>query len=394
MLQDRHPGESVPATIGHLDGIEALRAIAVTMVVLFHYRVAREGALPDPWIAAAGTMAPLDAALHHGYLGVDLFFLITGFLLVMPWARNAFEGREAPAARDFYVRRIRRIVPAYFVHLVLLFAVFVPLVLGPDWVKRHWLLFTANVLAHATFLQYTTPITSSSLSVNGALWSLTLEAQFYLLLPLLAPVFVRRPWLVGFVLFVVAALWRWAARDAMDPLVAMHMAIGARGGVSEEAVRHLLKTQLPGYLGHFAAGMAMGWLTVRHRPRADEPTSWKWIAASVAGIALLLWTFPANGGARLGLAGLLVATVGGLALLFTGVVRGGRAVRLVLARAPVVFVGRTSYSIYLYHLPLLMTWNRFGILDGSAWSLPAYLATTLAAAWLSWRFVERPFLRR
>ena len=62
--------------------------------------------------------------------------------------------------------------------------------------------------------------------------------------------------------------------------------------------------------------------------------------------------------------------------------------------APVLFVGRTSYSTYLYHVPLLLLWNRFRIFEGSALALPAYLAFALIVAWLSWRLVERPFLRR
>src|SRR2546423_7336403 len=117
MLVDHHPEESVRSEIGHLDAIEALRAVALLWVVLFHYLLVRTAGAADPWNAWVSTIPALDSMVRNGYLGVDLFFLITGFLLILPWARRAMEGRPAPRARDFYVRRLRRIVPAYYVQL-------------------------------------------------------------------------------------------------------------------------------------------------------------------------------------------------------------------------------------------------------------------------------------
>jgi peptidoglycan/LPS O-acetylase OafA/YrhL len=65
----------------------------------------------------------------------------------------------------------------------------------------------------------------------------------------------------------------------------------------------------------------------------------------------------------------------------------------ILGHGPLAFLGRVSYSAYLYHLPVLALWNAF--IPASGWiSLPLYLATVGAIAWVSWRYVERPFLRR
>ena len=93
----------------------------------------------------------------------------------------------------FYVRRIRRIVPAYYVQLALLFLLLAPAYYGfGEW--RYDTRFVAvNLIAHLSFLHYSTPYTAASLSVNGPLWSLAVEAQYYLVLPFLALLFVRAP---------------------------------------------------------------------------------------------------------------------------------------------------------------------------------------------------------
>ena len=395
MLADRHPEESVRAEIGHLDAIEALRGVAVLWVVLFHHLLVRSREAADPWNAWIASARPLEVLARNGYLGVDLFFLITGFLLVLPWARHAMEGRAAPRARDFYVRRIRRIVPAYYVQLAVLFIVVLPVVDGIAFVRANAGLVGFNAVAHALFLHYTTPVTSASLELNGALWTLTLEAQYYLLLPLLAPLFVRAPVVTAIAMLAAAAGWRWASGNDLAALVSWEMAIGARWVVPEVTIRHLLLTQLPGYLGHFAAGMAiaLAWLHLRRR-EVSTAGSLAWVAAIAAALALLYWAYALGGGAHLGTEGSWLATLGSFALGMFALTCGGRWPARLAATAPLLFVGRTSYSAYLYHLPLLLLWNRFHILDGSIASFPAFLAALLAIAWVSWRFIELPFMRR
>jgi len=395
MLADRHPEQSVPATIGYLEGIEALRAIAVTWVVMFHYLVVRSSAAPDPWVESITATPWANVIFRNGYLGVDLFFLITGFLLVLPWLRAADEGGPQPGARDFYVRRLRRIVPAYYIQLVLLFVLLLPLVYGRGFIRENAGFVALNAVAHGSFAHYTTPLTSASLNLNPPLWTLAVEAQFYLLLPLLAPVFVRAPLAVAIALAMAAGAWRWLCRNDLDALVAWETALGARWDVPEAAIRHLLGTQLPGYLAHFALGMtlARGWWP--HKLRAvSRSESGAWLAALVAAGALFYWTYGLGGGAWMGPWGLWLATLVALGVLFMALVRGGPLVHTILVHKPVLTVGRWSYSIYLYHLPLLVAWNLGHALDGSIASLPLYLALVLAVAATSYRFVEKPFIGR
>lgn len=390
LLRDRHPAQAVEAEVGHVAAIEGLRGVAVLLVVAFHYWVLRK-ALPDPWVELVNAAGPA-LPVAHGYLGVDLFFLITGFLLTLPWFRHALEGRGAPDARDFYVRRIRRIVPAYYVHLVVLIAVFIPVVFGTGYYWRNLYHLGLNIPAHFAFVHYFSPLTSASFSLNGALWTLALEAQYYLLLPLLAPLFVRAPWRTALALLAVSVAWRWLAEHDMRPLVAAGLVAAGDPRIGEATIRHLIGTQLPAYLGHFAIGVLIGraWLLMR-LARVPTRPELPWLIVAAVAVYLVY----AVHGSLERLFGdftwLVVPLCYGIAMfaLLSGAPRAGAKL---LANAPLRFVGRVSYSLYLYHLPLLFAWNLHAP-RGLGWmELPAYLALALGVAWLSYRFVERPFL--
>jgi peptidoglycan/LPS O-acetylase OafA/YrhL len=388
-------GSGVRDEVGNIAPIEGLRGVAVLWVVAFHYVVVRSAAFAaDPWLALVASSPAAEVIVRNGYLGVDLFFLITGFLLTLPWLRHADAGLPAPAAREFYIRRAHRILPAYYVQLVFLFLVCVPLLRGLAYWKSDLAYYLVNFGAHVTMLHYTTPVTSASLSLNGALWTLALEAQYYLLLPLLAPWIVRAPWRSALAMLAVAVAWHWLARHDLAALVGLEMAIGAPWSLPEATIRHLIETQLPAYLGHFAAGILAGRAWLRWRDRAPgAAASAGWLAAAVAGL-FVLYRMHAPGGVWLGdfnwvLIPLSMGTVM-LALVSSGIA----IARPLLANAPLAFVGRISYSVYLYHLPMLLLWNKFAPQDLGRLSLPIYLAIVLAVAWASWRYVEVPNMRR
>ena len=385
-------GEGVRSEVGFIAPIEGLRGIAVLWVIAFHYGALRTG-LDDPWIALLGACLPVEVLVRNGYLGVDLFFLITGFLLTLPWYRHAEESRAAPAALEFYRRRALRILPAYYFQLLLLFFVFLPLLQGWTLWKTDPAFTLDNFGAHLFLLHYTSPYTSASLGINGALWTLTLEAQYYLILPLLAPLLVRAPLRTAGALAAGALAWRWLALHDLAALVDAEAAIGARWQVSEATIRHLVGTQLPAYFAHFAAGILAGraWMKWRGHP-VDGRRSLAWLA--IAAVALgLLYRIHAPAGAILGeFTWFLIPVCLGTAMLAL-VSRGMPLARPLLANPPLAFVGRISYSVYLYHLPLLLLWNAFAPPLG--WfTLPAFLSLVLLAGWLSYRFVERPFLPR
>ncbi|HYC35176.1 MAG TPA: acyltransferase [Usitatibacter sp.] len=395
MPGQRPPGEGVRARVGQLDPVEGLRALAIALVIVFHYTVLRDPAANDPWHRLLDGWQPLAVIARNGYLGVDLFFLLTGFLLVMPWALQRLEGGPRPSVREFYRRRVRRIVPAYYVQLAFLFLLFLPLLHGLAYYRYNPGHIAYNGIAHALFLHYTTPLTSASFGINGPLWSLALEAQFYLLLPLLAPIFVRHPFGSIVIATAIAAAWRVLAMTDMEPIVRFQLRQGARWGVPEEAVRHLMLTQLPGYLAHFAAGMglAMAWLASR-RGHITMPEQGMWLAVAIAAALALYGIYGLGGANALGFTASWLATLTALACLVFAAARGLPERLKTPLLKPWLFVGRTSYSAYLYHVPLLLAWNHFGVLHSSGWSFPAYLSLVLVTSWASYRWVERPFMAR
>lgn len=385
--------EGVCVEAGYLPAIEGLRGVAVLWVMLFHYVVVRDGRFDDPAITAIGLLHPLNVFVRNGYLGVELFFLITGFLLTLPWFLRESRGEPAPSLRDFYARRFWRIAPAYYVQLAVLFLVVLPLLKGVAYWRADLYVLVYNVGAHLAFLQNTTPLSSGSLAINGALWSLTAEAQYYLLVPLMALVFLRAPFAALGAAIVIAVAWRYGARYGLDGIVSLQMALGTPWGWSEATVRQLLLTQLPSYLAHFAVGIVAGraWVAWRHRaPSRNIVRTLR--AVMVAGLALLYAVY-GHLGPVLGLVtGLLPALA--LGAVFFAIAAEGRGARhLILGSPPLLFIGRISYSAYLYHLLVLVLWNTFMPPMGWA-SLPLYVATVLSVAWISWRYVEVPFLRK
>ena len=376
---------------GYIPEIEGLRGIAMLWVVLFHYVVVRDAAFADPWIEAFTAVAPINIVVRNGYLGVDLFFLISGFLLTLPWFAQA-RNHQAPSAMDFYRRRFARIAPAYYVQLVVLFACVLPLLKGLSYWRSDLYVLLANAVAHGFFLHNTTPLTSGSLAINGALWTLAVEAQYYLLVPLLAPLFLRAPAASLAGAFACAIAWQLAARHGLDALVHFQMRLGTPWGWSEAVVRQLLLTQLPSYFAHFALGILAGrtWIAWQ----ADPPSRTMRTAIPAAALASLgiLYIVYGHLGPVLGEASWIVSPLA-LGTVFFALAARRPGSSAVLASAPLRFVGRVSYSGYLYHLLLLALWNAF-LPRSLGWiSLPLYLTALLVISWISWRYVEEPFRR-
>jgi peptidoglycan/LPS O-acetylase OafA/YrhL len=252
----------------------------------------------------------------------------------------------------------------------------------------------ANLGAHATFLHYTNPLTSASMTVNGALWTLAIEMQYYVLVPLVAPLFVKWPWrsLVG--AFVIAAGWRWLADHHMDWLVAAYLKLVAHAGVTEAGIRHLLGTQLPAWAVHFALGILAGRAWMLRRNKVISGVG-RWVPVVVAVASVLgLYAILRNGTSFLGQMGWVAFPVV-LAAGFAAIVSWpSDLLSKVAASWPLSSVGRISYSAYLYHLPLLLLFNAF--LPSVAGGIAAILwvAIVVLVSVASFRLVELRYLSR
>lgn len=370
--------EGVRAEAGTIEAMDGLRGLSVTWIVLFHYTVVRDPST-DSWSRMLRDAPLLGHFIGQGPFAVDLFFVISGFLLTLPWLVRARDGRPAPDTRRFYARRVLRIVPAYYVQLAMLFLVVMPLLHGITYWRSDLYVYLGNAVAHALFLHNLSPLTSGSLGVNGALWTLAIEAQFYLLLPWLAPVFARAPWRSLAAAACISAAWLAGAHHGFDTLVRWHLELGRHWDWREDSIRKLLAIQFPAYLAHFALGamLARAWLSRAAMPRWMPTAIFAASAASLTAASLGMHPL----GELTWLASL--AAIGGV-VLASAAARGTSAQTL-LVRGPLAFMGRISYSAYLWHLPLLMVMPFAGF--------PLYAACVAATGWLSWRSIERPFMQ-
>jgi peptidoglycan/LPS O-acetylase OafA/YrhL len=218
--------------------------------------------------------------------------------------------------------------------------------------------------------------------------------QYYVLVPLVAPLFVKWPWrsLVG--AFLIAAGWRWLADHHMDWLVAAYLKMVAHAGVTEAGIRHLLGTQLPAWAVHFALGILAGRAWMLRRNKVIEGME-RWVPVVVAVTAVLgLYAILRNGTSFLGQMGWVAFPVV-LAVGFAAIVSWPSVwLSKVAASWPLSSVGRISYSAYLYHLPLLLLFNAFlpSVTGGFAPILWAAIVLLVSAA--SFQLVERRYLSR
>ena len=162
--------EKKKSTITVLDGI---RGLACFLVMFYHLNlVARDYHI---WIPIHDLGSIAGSIALFGQSGIILFFLLSGFLLFLPYAKSMLFEREWPSTRLFYLRRAFRIMPGYYVALFTL----TPL-MHPEYLQKvHW----GDL---GLFLTFRMDFPQTFQKINGPFWTLAIEAQFYLVLPLLA----------------------------------------------------------------------------------------------------------------------------------------------------------------------------------------------------------------
>jgi len=355
------PPDRPAGRTARLPGVDGIRALAVLAVLVYH--------LSASW-------------LPGGYLGVDVFFVISGYLITrLLVAERVGTGRIS--LRHFWLRRARRILPPL---LPMLLAV----VVGTALVDRSMLAtlrtevfgaltYTSNWVQiaehHSYFAKFGDP------SVLQHLWSLAVEEQFYLIWPLV----------------VVAVLWRGRRR------LAVVAGLGAAGSAALMAVLYQ-----PGadpsrvYFGTdtHASGLLIGAVLAVVWPAASAAPG-PWSRGRYAGATALSVTGIAGIGAGLWLLGQYddVTYTGGIlavsvaaALLIAGAGHGRTPVGRVLAARPVQWVGARSYGLYLWHWPVLVLGDKiFGTRTVIVGAIEVSVAVLLSAG--SYRFLERPILR-
>jgi peptidoglycan/LPS O-acetylase OafA/YrhL len=369
-----------------LPQLDALRGVAILAVFVQHLGdrfmpfVEDEAgrALPAAWLPWVLT------ALHHAHWGVDLFFVLSGFSLAQGYLRAFDRGAAPTSARAFLIRRAARILPGYYVALLVTLAFHRSTLALPG--------FAAAALAHLVILQgYWTP---GGIVIIGATWSLTTEVHFYLLLPLLARPLLdrargaRRLW-IGAALVLGA----WGTRALLHALV---LEPGVRSALLEATQRRWITSRLDEFV--LGALAATAYAEIARRGLAARAAR-----LAPAGIALslaALWVgFRLEGELYLAPHGswpYALVALATAALVLTTTLCEGRALRVV-APAPLAAVGVVSYGVFLYHQ---LAQGLVGSLwRGAGWTslivnATASLALALAAGAASWLLVERPAMER
>ncbi len=375
--------EPVVASHARFPLIDGVRAIAALTIFAFH---------------VCFHLGLLNTDLLSRYLGnlnvgVPIFFVVSGFLIYRPFVAKRFAQERAPEIEPYAIRRGFRIVPAYWVALVI-----VTLILGLEAT-----VFTpSGIVTYFGFLQAYD--IGTVIGGIGQAWTLCIEVSFYIALPLWA-LFARRllPGAAGRRAMISGELWAltalFAASFLWQLLISPLFVPGDHGYL-------IAQISLPAFADQFALGMAMAVVSVAIHSGAKKPRAlllverkpWIWVAVGLALYSLLGLKIGAIGlGASWADAGLFRHVVKGLigvcvlAPAVFGASLAGR-VRGILGWRPLMLLGLVSYSFYLYHLAFILKLNEVAWLHDLGWGAVAVAAfvCSVAAAAASYKLVEAP----
>jgi peptidoglycan/LPS O-acetylase OafA/YrhL len=358
--------------------IDGLRFLAIASVLFHHmmsiylHRSGRSGGAVHSqldWVAAS-SQSWLVQLCYDGHIGVNLFFAISGFILALPFAKRSFANLSAPSLKNYYLRRVTRIEPPYAICLILFFL-------------YQWQIFDKQLeflLPHllASLFYAHNLVYGAHSAINSVAWSLEIEIQFYLLVPVLVKLFKLRSAKVrrGLLLALIVA----------GGLLSQHV-IYPSGEVR-------LMLSLFNFIHYFLVGFLLADLYL-HGWFKPERKSWRGDVLTLLGGAGLVAVLSRYGQFYFALPVLIL-------LLYLGCFLGKLSNAFIRLRW-IVITGGMCYTFYLYHVPiasellskttlLLSVATRPLSLD---FLLQCLLVCPLVFLLCSWWFVvtEKPFMR-
>ena len=363
-----------PDARGHLPALDGLRGVAILLVLVHHATLPSADLTHPIWAEAS----------HLGFAGVNLFFVLSGFLIT----GILLDARGGPGLfKSFYGRRLLRIAPAYYLFLAVTYLVLPLVTSDPSFAPPaeyradggYHAAFASNILFAVTGEARWRPVCH--------LWSLSIEEQFYLVWPLLVVAFSPRGLARVCGLMIASAL---ALRLALTLAESPHWTVYAPTPARWDALA------IGGLIAIWSRKPAGEALLARHR------------VAIALGAAGLYAAFMLDGGLAKDGEGFQVVGYTSLALLFAGLtvaaIRANPNGRLhrVLTWRWLRAVGAVSYAMYLWQMlarygfrVFIMDWMepRAGFWATQAASYAFVFAASFALAWLSWHLVEVRFLR-
>lgn len=320
----------------HVDVLDGVRALSILLVGWFHLWQ-QSWLMPlirTPFLAKLGlpTVISLDFIPRSGFLFVDMLLLLSAFCLFLPHARAVFCDDPVPDTLTFYKKRLIRIVPPYYLSVLVIFF-FVALPSGAYHSAREmWV----DLLSTLTFTQTFVPWVVIATKLNGVLWTAAVEMQFYLLFPLLALCFRKRPLLTYLTMVSVSMLY---LRAFALPDV--------------EGLRTTLN-QLPGFFGVFANGMLAAYGFVWLSTKTSRKRRIAFVATLVA-IGCLYWisrmqkTAPFVSPVQVWQASHRFRQSVAFTLLILSAALSARWFRFLLSNRVMRFFAAISYNLYIWH---------------------------------------------
>ncbi len=364
-------------------------------------------------------LGPLDGVFRHLPVGVTLFFTLSGFLLYRPFAGALMRNTDRPRLRNYLRNRALRILPAYWVILLFTGVVLQSTSLRSSLLELHLGSLASQpvvLLRNALLIQNYAP--STLLTGIGPAWSLAIEVVFYLVLPLVA--------LIGFTLAARASTYGGRRLAALTPPLAL-LIVGLSGKVAARLLfpgfgpgtgwvgdwHSVLERSFWAQADLFAFGMALAVLRVEAEDGHLRLPRW-WPGAATAGVLLI--AVPTAALADRGMIGayrydtlmaLACSMLLALAVLPwgseleeapSGAARRPSSMMRILESRFLMTTGLVSYSLFLWHEPLIRWMQSQGFTFGGrvGFLVDVALIGTIswALAWMTYWFVERPALAR
>ena len=364
------PPEGAPAR-GRSRELEGYRGLVGITIVVFHVL---------QYAVQGGAHLPLVLTALARFETVDVLFLLSAYLLTLPYARAAIRQTAVRPARHFLFRRAVRIVPLYWVGVTTVWAIRNPALPG-DWV---------DLVEHLFFLQVFDR--QRIFFTLGPTWSMSLEVTFYLVLALVAPLAVRAcsriatptrraAMLFGATVVLAAIPWLWNS----IAFVVLHVPFDDWPVYFGPQAR----------FGAFAVGMGLAVIVAAREGRPMFSGPWPSVLR-LAGVGVVA------GGAVLARPGSWgqvvfhdIAALGWLLLLASTVLGApGQLWSRLLSWNLLTWLGLISYSTYMWHEPIMLELEHLGLIGRSAQALPMTLAlvlvTSVAAGFVSYHLIERP----
>jgi peptidoglycan/LPS O-acetylase OafA/YrhL len=307
--------------------VDGFRFVCIALILLFHLDVVARlaggsGSIIEPFgfvHFAPARHGWLSTVFAQGHVGVHLFFMISGFILALPFVSQHFEGSRKVDVRRYYLRRLTRLEPPYILALALSLLLAMATRRGSGSLVPHAI--AGLGYAHSLLYGWANP-------VNGAFWSLEVEVQFYLLVPLLALLFKIRE----------TARRRQALIVANVLLLQTQVMFAAKSGALQLSLLNSLQFFLVGFL--LADIYVVDW---KQTPTLDR----RWDFVSIIGWPVFLV------GASVGFVAEYVFLPWLGFLLLCAAFRGPMT-RRVLRNRWLTTIGGMCYSIYLLHYPVML----------------------------------------